>query len=637
MARQKILCVFLFAILSASANRASAQATVTENQTTTIYVDANSGSDSNSGAQSSPLKTIQAAIDKADADNQKGIGVKVIVNSGVYRETVSIGNYKSTSAVLTVQAATTGAAIISGSDVITNWASAGSGVYSHVWTENLGWCPVPSGWPATFAPVALRTEMVYVNGNPLTQVMSHNDLRQGTFFVSDAGSMMYIDPPSTVNMSTATVEGAVRPNTLSISGRSNVVVRGLVFRHAATCINQTGANITGSTNVLIDSVQALWNNWGGLGLYGNSKVTMQNSVSRHNGGLGFMAAQDQNVLFNFNESDYNNWRGTQAALFDWGMGGTKLMFMRNTTVQNHFSYNNQAQGLWFDTDNKNITINNATLSGNVMAGLQLEANEGPVTVENSHICMSGVGINILNSEGLTIKNNVLYNNGGTGIYDDGEVFVAGFAGGHKITDWLTGQAYNLMTTATVLTGNTFLNASAGQRVFGTYLGGNDWSQFANSLSANTNKWYDPSSASSFMIPAGKLVNLQGWQSVVTTDYTSSWAQPTTSPVAACTAPTPTYTDFSLGLDRENYSMSAGKATAKLQVHSFGFGTVTLSVSGLPAGVAATLSSTSLTSGAVTVTFSASASAARKVVPVTIWAISGARVHYITVNVNVIPA
>ena len=637
MSVKTVFFAFLPAILFGIANRASAQASVTENQTTSIYVDAKAGSDSNSGVQSSPLKTIQAAIDKADTDNQKGIGVKVIVNPGVYRETVSIDNYKSTSAVLTVQAASTGSAVISGSDVITNWANAGSGIYSHVWTESLGWCSIPSGWPTTFAKIALRTEMVFVNGIPLTQVMSHADLRSGTFFVSDAGSMMYIDPSPSVNMSTATVEAALRRNTLTISNRSNVVVRGLVFRHAAACMNQTGAAVSGSSNVLIDSVQALWNNWGGLGLYNSSKLTVQNSVSSHNGGVGFMGARDQNVLLNFNESDYNDWRGAQAALFDWGMGGTKLMYMRNATVQNHFSYNNQAQGLWFDTDNKNITINNATLSGNVMSALQLEANEGPITVENSHICSSGAGINILNTAGLTVKNNVLYNNGGTGIYDAAEIFVAGFAGGHKITDWITGQAYNLLTTGTVVTGNTLLNASAGQRVFGTYLGGNDWTQFANSLNASSNKWYDASTASSFMIPAGKMVNLAGWQSAVTTDYDATWAQPATSPVAACTAPAPTFTDFSLGLDRESYSMSAGKATAKLRVNSFGYGTVTLAISGLPAGVTATLSSKSLVSGAITMTFSASASAAKKVVPITIWANSGARVHYITVNVNVSPA
>ena len=144
--------------------------------------------------------------------------------------------------------------------------------------------------------------------------------------------------------------------------------------------------VYGSSNILFDSVQALWNNWGGLGIYSTNNFTVQNSVASHNGGMGIIAAHDQNALLNFNETDYNNWRGAEAALFDWGMGGTKLMYMRNTTVQNHFSYNNLAQGLWLDTDNKNVTVNNATLSGNVLAGLQLEANQGPIELQNSSIC-----------------------------------------------------------------------------------------------------------------------------------------------------------------------------------------------------------------------------------------------------------
>src|SRR5947209_5829890 len=112
MLRKKAFFALLPAILCVIQFRASAQANVTENQTTYIYVDAKNGSDSHSGAQTSPLKTIQAAINKADTDNQKGIGVKIIVNAGVYREALTINNYKSTGAALTVQAAVTGTAII---------------------------------------------------------------------------------------------------------------------------------------------------------------------------------------------------------------------------------------------------------------------------------------------------------------------------------------------------------------------------------------------------------------------------------------------------------------------------------------------------------------------------------------------
>jgi len=634
MLSRKAFFALLIAILAFSGMRASAQAGVTENQTTYLYVDAHSGSDSHSGSKTSPLKTIQAAVDKADTNNEKNIGTKIIVNAGVYRETVNIGAYKSTGATVTIQAAVTGTAIIAGSNVLSGWSAQSSGIYTHTWTPNLGTCGIPSGWPSTIPAIARRTEMLFVNGNPLTQVMATSQLRPGTFYVNESTNLIEMDPPSGTSVGSATIEAAVRRQTLNISGRKDIVVRGMVFRHAASCINTAGATVNGSSHILFDSDQFLWNNWGGVGIYGTNYVTVQNSVANNNGGIGFMSAKDQYVLFSFNQSDYNDWRGAQGALYDWGMGGAKFMYMRSTTVQNHFSYNNQAQGLWFDTDNKNITINNATLSGNHMAALQLEATEGPVTVENSHVCSSGVGINILNVGGLTIKSNTLYNNSGTGVYDPAEIFVAGFANGHKLNDWLTGQYYDIVTKGTVLTGNTFENAGGGQQVFGTYLGGTDWSQFATTLNAGSNKWYDPYGASNFVIVSGKKVTLGGWQSATGTDYSSSWAKSSTSPAGACAAPAPKYPDFAVSLNRETYNVASGTATATMLVKSFSYGTVSLHFTGLPSGVSASLSSTSLVSGKVTITFHKSSSAATQTVPVTLWAVSGSRVHSITFNLHV---
>ncbi len=634
---RNLLCfAILPAILCLAVNRANAQANVTENQSTYIYVDANRGSDGNSGAANSPFQSIQAAINRANYFNQQGIGVKVIVNAGVYREAVNISGYSTTGATLTVQAANVGTAVISGSDVVTGWNDQGSGVFAAPWYGNPGGCAIPSGWPYNLAPITLRTEMVFVNGNPLTQVMSYRDLQQGTFFMDDSAGTLYVSPAAGVNIWSATVEVATRPQTLSVSNRSNVVLRGLVFRHAASCINANSANIYGSYNVLIDSVQAMWNNWAGIGVYSSSNLTIQNSVSSYNGGLGFMASRIQNALYNSNESDYNNWRGAAGGLFDWGMGGTKLMFTRNTMVQNHYSYRNLAQGLWFDTDNENGTVNNVMLSGNVMSGLQVEANEGPINISNSVICANGAGVNLLNSQNVSINSNILFNNGGSGIYDAGEIFVAGFAGGHPISNWLTGEYYNLFTVNTVMLGNTIVNGWPGEKLFGTYLNGYDWSQFSNSLSSSGNAWYDPATSQSYMLPNGKVVNLTAWQSAVGTDYSSWWGPPPASPAGVCTVPNPVYNDFGVSLNRGSYTMAGAKAVASVRVASYGDGPVTLSLEGLPSGVSAYFSANHTARGQITLTFSASAYAGWQTVPVTLWAKTGDRVHSITFNLTVAP-
>lgn len=635
MTLKSFLALCILAVAVVSGNRASAQANVVENQTTYLYVDASVGSDSNSGAQSTPFKTIQAAVNKANSLNQQGIGVKVIVNSGVYREQVNIGNYKNTSATLTIQAAITGGATIAGSDVVNGWTQENATTWKAPFSHTTSFCAMPSGWPTTLAPIIQRTEMVFVNGAPLTQVISSNDLRPGTFFFSDAYQLLHIAPPSGTNMSTAVVESASRATTLWMGSRSNVVLRGLAFRHAANCINSSGVSINSSNNVLIDSVQAYWNNWGGLGIFSSTNITVQNSVANNNGGVGIMGNQDQNVFLSFNESDYNNWRGAQGAFYDWGMGGTKFFQTHGATVQNHFSYNNQAEGLWFDTDNQNITINNATLSGNVQAGLQIERDEGPITLQNSLLCSSGQGVNVLTSTGVTIQNNVFYNNSGTNS-GQAEIFVQGQPGGKIVTDWVTGQSYDLFTTGMVLSGNTFQNASSGQFVFGTYLAGTDWTQFASTLKSSGNTWYDPNTSNSFKIVNGKVVALSAWQSAVQTDYNSVWQAPATSAATACQAPSPTYPDFSINVDAGKYVMASGKAVATIHVNSFGFGPVTLSAEGMPAGVSSAFSQTSLASGVVTLTFSSSTTAAVQTVPITLFGVSGSRVHSATFYLNVNP-
>jgi len=56
---------------------------------------------------------------------------------------------------------------------------------------------------------------------------------------------------------------------------------------------------------------------------------------------------------------------------------------------------------------REVTVNNATLSENVLGSLQVELNEGPILVENSYLCSSGIGVNVLNSTYLTLNNNTL--------------------------------------------------------------------------------------------------------------------------------------------------------------------------------------------------------------------------------------
>jgi hypothetical protein len=540
----KLFSTLLLAAVAMAGTRAYSQADVTESQATPIFVDSEKGSDlavtsafssaTNVGTIAAPLQSIQAAINLANTRIQNNVATKIVVNPGVYRESLNLEALSGqTSAALTIEAATAGAAVVSGSDVVSGWQkeSGHPSIWEHSWQYNFGTCAIPRGWPGSIPTIVRRTEMIFANGHSLTQVMSSSSLKAGTFYVGSG--RIYVYPQAGTNMSTAKVEVAVRSNILTISGRSNVVLRGITLQHSRSCINTSGSVINASTNVLVDGVQAAWNNWGGLAILSSRNVTVQNSNFSYNGGVGFQGYQLVGATLNSNKSNFNNWRGAQGSFYNWGMGGTKIMLGRNITVNNHHSYGNHAQGLWFDTDNKNITVNNAYLSNNYLSSMQLEANEGPVVVKNSHLCNSGMGVTVLNNDKLTIENTTFYNDGGTGLQYNAEIFIAGRPGGHRINDWQTGQSYDLFTKDTLLTGNTIENTRSGQDVFGTYLSGGDWSDFGNSLNASKNKWYNPATTSAFKLPSNHTTNFAGWKSAVGTDYSSSWSKPSTSPAGAC--------------------------------------------------------------------------------------------------------
>jgi hypothetical protein len=618
-------------------HHAFAQANVNENEPVSLYVNAATGSNSNPGSASKPFATIQAGVNAAVAQNKKGLGVDILVAPGIYREAVTI-NPLPTSAALTLQAITPGTAYIDGADVLTGWSLGTNGVYSAPWTDSVTGCPLPPSWYTGMPPVVLANEMVFVNGAMLTQVMSASQLLPGTFYVDTAGNRIEGIPPQ-ATVGSPLVEVAARRSTLTINGAQNVVVRGMVLQHGASCMNTTSATVNSGQNILFDSDVVQWSNWSGLGISSSSNITVRHSIASYNGGAGLSGFEDLEGLWENIETSYNNWRGAMVGLYDFGQGGLKLLRIHGGSVLDHASYNNQAQGLWFDTDNEYIQISEADLVGNLVGNLQLELNVGPIVVADSSLC-SGGGAQILETDGLWMTGNNFYNNGGNS-FQNGQLFLGGEAGGRSFTNWQTGVTTNVVSNDITLSGNTFTAVGTGQYVFNTYLSGTDWSEFASTLTSNSNDWYNSLNPDSFGVVGNKKIGLADWRSELGQDLNSTWTL-ASGAEAGCTAPSPSYPDFQLQAHNAAsyvavYPMVAGTVSIPVQVRSFGYGSVGLSVSGLPAGVTSSFSTSSLVSGNSVLTLSAASSATSGQIPVTIFGTSAGRVHSITVMVTVSPA
>ncbi len=634
----------LSALANATVSITASSSSINENlETVTLYVDPN-GSDSNPGTQAQPKKTIQAAVSVAVFNNHNSIGTKVIINAGTYREKVYF-NGTTTALPVTFQAATNGTVIISGSDVWTGWKQSGSS-YTHSFPSIGGPCTPPNGWPY-MPPIVFRREMIFVNGTPLTQVLSSSQLVVGTFYVDDTNNVVSIWPPTGTNMAAATVEVAQRSEDFDVSGATNIVFRGLTFEHSATCPNGGNAlSINNSNYVLIDTDRFVWNNQTGLGFGTVNNVLVESSQAYHNGGSGWGADRGKNFTYSNDETSYNNWRNAQGAAYGWAYDGAKLLALHASDLNGFKSYYNQTGGIWFDTDNADITIENLDSSNNLTYGMFLEADEGPISITGSKLCnnkdneVSAYSFGALisaNAEYVTVRKTLFYNNAVTPGGNGGQILIGGSGSGRTFTNWETGKSYTVQSQNWTLSQDTFVGIGSLQAMVYSYLSGSVWTQFQGTFSSNYNTWWNASNAYIFH-PVTGVYNFAGWQTYMNQDANSTFSDPS----ASCAAPTPDAPDYWLttyfGGDTKTVTRGSS-ATYAVQIWPVGAftNTVNLSVDGatqIGATAGPGQAFISGGSGSTTLSVNTSRSTSTGTFPITILATSGGVTRTLTLTLAV---
>ena len=641
-----ISIVQVFAFISFLASVVSwSQANVNESlETASIYVDAVHGNDNNNGTKSAPLKTIGASVSMAMSNNDANIGTKVIINAGTYRESVVIGGTKkSTSKPITFQAATNGTVFVSGANVLSGWSpyQGSSTTYQASWPYNFPVCPAQAPPAPAQQQIVLEPEMLIVNGKPLTQVLTFASMLPGTFYVDSTHGMVYMYPPVGTNVTTATVETAARPAIWQISGQSYVVVRGLTFQYANSCPQNAAVMVGGNaTNILFDNDLIQWNNAMGIDFAATENFTVQNSIANSNGQVGFASHEVKNSLWQNNMANYNNWRGAQGAFYTWDTGGTKWMWDHNATYKSFVSNFNQANGVAWDTDNQNVTFSSGVSAMNLVNGIQIEKTQGPFTVSGSYFCYDNLlgvgqrgGVAVRNSEQVKLSSDAMY---GSLI---NQLAIVGQPGGIVISNWETGQSYDLVTKNFSASGSVLSGPSASV-LSDSYLGGADWTAFVTTVTSNSNTFYNGTSSSAFVVPApktGTSLTLAQWQSVTGQDKSSSWKS--TSAPSQCNVTAAAKDFWITSSTYAGATISGGKATVNIATLGLGgiSGNVALTLDGVSqvAGLKASLSASSIpVNGSAVLTLTAAATTKTGTYPITILANQGNITHTVTVSLVV---
>jgi hypothetical protein len=640
-----ILCVLGATLFLAHV--AFGQATVNEGlESAFLYVDGTTGSDSNSGSQSKPFKTIGKAASVAQTNNQSGIGTRVTINPGTYRESISLDhNKKDTTLPITFEAATNGTVIVSGSVLYTGWAkyASNNSIYTNGWVNDWGTCKQLSSCPFQ-QNIMMRREMVAVNGSVMTQVLSIPQMLAGTFYVDEKGGQIYVWPPSGTTMGTATVEVATLPSLLSIQEKSDIVVRGITFQYANSCRSDAAVEVMGdSTNIIFDTDIFQWNNAQGLSIDNpTTYFTVENSAMLHNGDSGIQASQTKYGLWQSDTTSYNNWRGAQAGYYACNTSGMHAWGMHNDTIDGLTISFNEAYGIHWDTDNANISTTGLNSTSNLMSGVFIEKDEGPITIDKGYVCnqnssLTVSGLVLRNSTEVSLTNSVLMNNA------PAQIIIIGVKGGISVKNWETGASKNLITENFTNTSNTIQGNTSSQVVFkDSYLNDGDWTDFQSTLSSSKNTWWNSANSTTpFVVPTpknGTTEDFSGWKSTTGEDSSSSFKAPSSNAGSTCSL-TPVGTDFWFTIDNAALSVKQGKsATFNLALIPLNFtGTANLTLDGISEvkGLSATLSAGSIkTSGSSVLTVTASSTTTKGTYSITVLANSGNLTRTVTTQLTV---
>jgi hypothetical protein len=513
------------------------------NETVEIVVDANSGLDTNPGTSERPVKTIGQAAELAMFNRRNGTSTNVTIRSGTYREFVQItSGGPETGTSISFRAVRSGTVILSGSELWSDWKvdPTNPQIYVHPWQYRWGLCQHPRGWPA-ISDVGLRREMIFLNGTPIIQVLSRDEMKPGSFFVNEANGAAFLWPPAGASMAGAQTEIAVRPGVFESEGVSNLSLQGLVIEHANSCLStkpNAALIISGGTNNTVEDSVIRWNNWIGFDFWSTTNSTARRVSANWNGEMGINGFRLKNAVFEDVETSHNNWRGAQGLFTGWEPSGGKFVRTHGATFRNYTAIGNQGRGMWFDTDNTDIMIEHATIVQNLVGGIDLEASMGPVTIQNSRICSNlKEGIQGNQTDNVTLAGDLIYNNAKS------EVMIADMQVPRNGANWETKEAFSVASDHWVLSRNTIIGTDSTQFVYGTLrLPNQGPGTSLSTLKSDNNVWFNPQARNTFQIDPGtggqppKVLTFVQWQTATGQDLHSSFAAPERDPAVSCAIP-----------------------------------------------------------------------------------------------------
>jgi len=403
----------------------------------TYVVDGSSpaASDENAGTAEAPWKTISRAC---TADLRRGDTVRV--RSGVYRESVRITASGEPGDPIVFEAEPGGRVVIKGSEIVRGqWTRVGPlpdipepypNAFANTWKIQLGdEFFTDARFPGLYDDKSTRwVSQVFLDDSKALQRIGPDPIYKNETYMQlatvgrDLSDLIvdsfYFDPADQtlyVNIlgepAWYCVEVGVRGFALSIENAHDVVVRGFEVRHNRQPGGQWPmASVSGCERVTVEGCGFYQADFCGLGVGRSRDCAVRDCDLSYNGDTGLGMGECVGCVIEGCRALLNNYRRFFAG---WHAGGMKCIPSNRTcTIRGcEVAFNTASDGIWFDSDNSEISIIGNICHHNGGAGIFFEINKGGGVIADNLVYANGVrGIYISGSQNTWVVHNTVVGN-----------------------------------------------------------------------------------------------------------------------------------------------------------------------------------------------------------------------------------
>jgi len=261
-----------------------------------------------------------------------------------------------------------GSTILNGSRLLTKFSRDGSSWVANGQTQR----GQKHGECLKTAPACDLPEAVFIDDKPLTQVLSKDAVKPGSFYFDYGGDRIYLGDDPTGHKVEATV-GAFAFESLA----SNVLIKNLIIEKYASPAQKGAIYSLLAIGWRVENSELRLNSGAGIVIGNGAKVLNSNL---HDNGQTGIAGEGDGVLIENNAISANNIYGFD---YKWEAGGVKLATSDGVVMRGNDVSDNVGPGLWCDIGCRNVLYENNVVERNKDAGIFHEISFNAVIRNNT--------------------------------------------------------------------------------------------------------------------------------------------------------------------------------------------------------------------------------------------------------------